>query len=458
MEKFSIPNELNKEVNPVTSSQTNADLSRRNFLKSSAIAAAVVGMPTVIPSGVLAMPGRPGANDRIVYGHIGVGGMGSSHVVTDSAAAICDVDLNHAMAAKKRCTGEPMVTDDYRRVLDRKDIDAVTIGTPDHWHALMTVHACQAGKDVYTEKPVCKTIQEGQAMVNAATEYKRVVQIGTQGRSNPSAHAAAQFVRNGQIGKVNHVKVWHPENLGSGWGQEQAPPSELNWDMWLGPARWRPYNPAIVHFNFRWMMDYGAGFIRDRGNHALGVVSWCMGADNAGPVSVEATGTPTTDSVYDAPPKMSVKWEFKNPDWTLTWDQPGEPESFPGSSQKVEWGMKFYGDRDTLLVAGGDGGCDTEPKANAYKPPTSGVNLFLDPENTDPTERHRRNWRKCIVTREQPVMNPLIGLHVVTLPIIANISYLLNRKLAWDPVNFRFLGDEEANRFLSQPYRAPFHL
>ena len=434
-------------------------VSRRGFLKRSALTATAAALPTIIPSGVLARPGRPGANDRIVYAHIGVGGMGSSHVVTDSAAAICDVDVNHANAAARRCATNPKVTDDYRRVLDMPDVDAVTIGAPDHWHAIMTVHACQAGKDVYSEKPVCKTIQEGQAMIHAAQENKRVVQIGAQGRSNPNAHAAAQFIRNGQIGKVSRVKVWHPINLGSGWGQEQAPPPELNWDMWLGPARWRPYNPAYVHFNFRWMMDFGAGFIRDRGNHVLSVVSWCMGADKTGPVSVEATGTPTTDSVYDAPPRLSVKWEFKNPDWTLTWDQPGEPEAFPGSKNLIEWGAKYYGDRDTLIVSGGDGGCDTEAKAKAYKPASDGVALFLDPEDTnDPTERHRRNWRKCIKSREQPVMNPVVGLHVITMPIIANISYLLGRKLYWDPDNFRFVGDEEANRCLAQPYRAPFHL
>lgn len=455
--------DLQTGMQPNTEPETTRDdmgaPTRRDFVRKSALTASAIAVPLILPSGVLARPGRPGANDRIVYAHIGVGGMGQSHVVGDSAAAICDVNLKRAHDIAGRCSSRPVVVDDYRRVLDMKDVDAVTIGTPDHWHAIMTVHACQAGKDVYSEKPVCKTIQEGHAMINAAQANKRVVQIGAQGRSNPAAHAAAQYVRNGQIGKVNRVKIWHPLNMGSGWGQEQTPPPELNWDLWLGPARWRPYNPAYVDFNFRWMMDFGAGFIRDRGNHVMSVVSWCMGADQTGPVSVHATGTPTTDSVYDAPPRMSVTWEFRNPDWTLTWDQPGEPEAFPGSTNKIEWGAKYYGDKATLLVAGGDGGCETEPKATAYQPPTDGVHLFIDPENvSDPTERHRRNWRKCIKTREQPVMNPTVGLHVVTLPIIANISYLLGRKLNWDPAAFRFLGDEEANRYLAQPYRAPFHL
>ncbi len=410
-------------------------------------------MPYVLPSGILARPGRPGPNDRIVYGHIGLGGMGRSHVVPDAAAALCDVDANHLAEVAKTVQGTPLLTKDYRYILDRKDIDAITIGTPDHWHAIMTVHACQAGKDVYCEKPTCKTIQEGQAMVNAANKYGRVVQIGAQGRSNPNAKIAAEYIRNGQIGKVSHVEVWHTPNFTDGWGEEKAPPPELDWDLWLGPARWRPYNPVYVHFNFRWMMDFGAGFIRDRGNHVLSIVMLCMNADNAGPVSVEATGEPAKEGVWDVPVTMEVKWEFKDPDWTLTWSQPG------ARYNGIEWGAKYYGDRDTLIVSGGDAGTDTEDKAKQYHPPADGQHVYIDPDpSPDPTERHRQNWRRCIRTREKPVMSVEIGYNVIILPIIANISYLLGRKLQWDPVNHRFIGDEEANRMLAQPYRAPWHL
>ena len=392
MDKTSKPNPTIPDSSaPELNTPTPAKASRRDFLKKSALTASIIGMPTIIPNSVLAKPGRPGANDRIIYGHIGVGGMGQSHIVGDSAAFICDVNRGRAQDIAKKCSSNPKVTQDYREVLDSKDVDAVTIGTPDHWHAIMTVHACQAGKDVYSEKPVCKTIQEGYAMINAAKENKRVVQIGAQGRSNRNAWYAAQYIRNGQIGKVNHVKVWHPVNMGSGWGQEQTPPPDLDWNMWLGPARWRPYNPAYVDFNFRWMMDFGAGFIRDRGNHVMSIVSWCMGADQTGPVSVEATGTPTTDSVYDAPPRMSVKWEFKNPDWTLTWDQPGEPEAFPGLDDKIDWGAKYYGDRDTLIVSSGDGGCDTEAKAKNVqaRPQTASICFLTPPKPTPPSDTGR---------------------------------------------------------------------
>ena len=426
-------------------------ITRRGAIQGSA--AAFAGMPYVLPSGILALPGRPGPNDRIVYGHIGLGGMGRSHVVADSCAALCDVDANHLAEVAKGVKGTPLLTKDYRAVLDRKDIDAVTIGAPDHWHAIMAVHACEAGKDVYSEKPTCKTIAEGKAMVVAAQKNKRVVQIGAQGRSNPNAQKACEFIRNGQIGKVNRVEVWHSNNWTGGWGEEKAPPPELDWNLWLGPARWRPYNPDTVHFNFRWMMDFGGGFIRDRGNHVLSVAMWCMNADHSGPVSVEATGDPNPNGVWDVPVTMSVKWEFKNPDWTLTWDQPG------AQYNGIEWGAKYYGDHDTLIVSGGDGGCDTEDKAKKYTPSASGQHVFLDPDpSEDPTERHRQNWRRCIKTREKPVMSVEIGYNVIVLPIIANISYQLGRKLRWDAKNHVFIGDEEANRMLSQPYRAPWRL
>jgi len=410
-----------------------------------------LGFPTVIPARAF------GANERIVYGHIGVGGMGRSHVVPDSCAAICDVDANHLAAVAKTVQGTPLLTDDYRRVLDRKDIDAVTIGTPDHWHGLMTVHACQAGKDVYSEKPTCKTIAEGRAMMEAAKRYKRVVQIGAQGRSNPNAALACNYIRNGNIGAVRRVDIWHPNNYvdGDGFAPEQNPPPHLNWEMWLGPLPWRPYNPETVHFHFRWMMESGGGFIRDRGNHALSIVLWCVGQDGYdSPVTVEATGETNPRRVYDAPRSMRVTWQFRNPDWTLTWNQPGTPNPrFPG-----EWGGTYTGDKGDLIVLGGDGGCEVEAKAKEYTPPANGFKAFLESVETDPTERHRQNWRRCIKTREKPAMDVETGVKVIALPIIANIAYQVGRKLTWDPKKWRFIGDEAANRFLDEPYRRPWSL
>lgn len=428
-------------------------LSRREFLGGTAAAFA---LPYILPSGVLAAPGRPGANDRIVVANIGIGGMGSSHIRPDSAA-LCDVDDAHLAAGAKRVTvGTPALYKDYRRILDRKDIDAVTIGTPDHWHALMAVHACQAGKHVYSEKPTCKTIEEGRAMVNAARRYDKAVQIGAQGRSNPAARDACRFVRNGMLGKVSRVEIWHPVNFSTtDWGTPQPVPPGLDWDMWLGPARFSPYHSLKAHFNFRWFWDYGEGFIRDRGNHALSIVSWLMNNDDyKGKVVCTATGTDKTEGIFDVPATMRVEWAFQNPAWTLVWDQPGTPNPrLPG-----EWGATYYGDKDDLIVLGGDGGCDTEAKAKNFQTPPGGFEPYLFPVEADPTERHRQNWFDCIRTGKRPVMDVEIGYRVVTLAIVGNIAYKLGRAVTYDMAAEKFVGDDEANLMLSEPYRFPWKL
>lgn len=411
--------------------------------------AAGLALPAIIPAHVIGRRGRPGANDQIRIGVIGTGGMGRHHVAPDTAA-ICDVDDGHLADARKRITrGEPFVTKDFRRLLDREDIDAVIIAAPDHWHALMTVMACQAGKHVMSEKPTSKTIAEGRAMVEAARKYQRVVQIHAQGRSHPVAHAACTFVRNGGIGRIQRVDVWHPVNFTTtSWGEEQPIPAGLDWDLWLGPLRRMPYHPERCHFNFRWLMDSGGGFIRDRGNHALSIVSWLTNNDGyRGRVTCEAKGTPHLSGFFDTPATLDVVWTFEKPRWTLTWSQPGKPNPrFPG-----DWGATYTGDRDDLVVLGGDGGCDTEDKAKRFTVPSGGIEIYKSPG-------HRENWLDCIRTGKRPVMDVEIGHHVVTLCNLGNIAWRLGRAVTFDLRRERFVGDEEADRLIAEPYRAPWTL
>jgi predicted dehydrogenase len=433
-------------------------VSRRRFLRNSAAGtAAAISFPYIVPNAVLAQRGRPGANDRIVVGSIGVGGRGGNHLDDLHGrgipiAGICDVDARHVANAAKRVGGRPFTCKDYRQLLDRKDIDAIVIATPDHWHAIMMIDACQAGKDVYTEKPTCRTIQEGDAMINAAEHYKRVVQVGAQGRSEAAARRCAEYVRNGEIGKVNYVDVWHPENFNgnNAMSKDGAPPAALDWEQWLGPARWRQYNADYHPFNFRWLMEIGGGFIRDRGNHVLSCVFWTMDADKTGPVSVEASGDRANRGNWDVPIKMKVTWEFKNPDWTVTWKQPGQQRPLPGENQLIDWGAEFRGDKGSVILVHGDS-AGVEPKARNYEPPANGVHLFHSPG-------HMQNWLDCIKTRQEPIMPIRAGVAVITLPITANISYVLGRKLDWDAAKRQFVGDDEANRMLADPYRWPWHV
>lgn len=420
----------------------NRKTTRRSFIKQTAAGAAML---QVVPSSVLATSGNTSPNDQIVLGSIGVGGRGSVFLRPGVTAAICDVDDNHLARAAERVGGNPGLYKDYRELLDRKDIDAVTIGTPDHWHGVMTVDACEAGKDVYVEKPACKTIEEGRAMVNASKRYARVVQVGSQGRSTNAAYHACRYIQNGMIGKVKKITCWHYENPVGDWVPDTAPPANLDWDRWLGPARWKPYNSSEVHFNFRWLLRFGGGQIRDRGAHVMSVAFWIMGADQTGPVSVEATGSPPPKGNWDCPPPMEVKYTFKNPDWTMTWSQPGEKLMNAG------FGAKYWGDKDTLIVTGGDGGCGTEDKAVNYEVPSNGVKVFESPG-------HFQNWLDCIKTREKPIMHIEAGHQVATLCILGNIAYRLGRKLEWDAENEKVLGDEEANRMLGLPGRGEWHI
>jgi predicted dehydrogenase len=423
-------------------------VSRRSFLKSSTTTAIGVTAFHIVPGKVFGSPKRLAPSDEILTGHIGIGGRGSNFLRPGQSIALCDVDSNRLANAAKRVGGSPKTYNDYRDLLDDNDVDAVFIASPDHWHGLHTIHACQAGKDVYVEKPACKTIEEGRAMVTAAKRYARIVQVGSQGRSQEGAYYGCQYVQNGQIGKVNKVTCWHYANPKGNWTPNSAPPKELDYNKWIGPNRWIPYNPTRTHGRFRWMLDFGGGQIRDRGAHVMSVAMWVMNSDHTGPAIVESTGHPHFDGLYTTPEYMNVTYSFKDPDWTLVWAMPGEPE------MKAQYGAKYWGEKDTLVITYGDGPhTRAEQKAFNYTPPSDGVHVYKSPNF-----RHRDDFERSIRTREQPIMNIEAGHRVATLCILGNISYELGRKLEWDPVTEKVKNDDEANRLLSRPGRGEFHI
>lgn len=445
---------------------------RRKFLSRSASAAAGVASFHIVPNTVFAAEGRPAPSDRLNFGHIGLGGRGRRFLRPTLApgeqvkqwenlggwgerfirhsrtVALCDVDVNRLDQAATQLGGKPRLYRDFRRLLEDKDIDAVFVTTPDHWHALMAIMACQAGKDVYVEKPASKTIEEGRAMVEAAERYGRVMQVGSQGRSQQGAYHACKYIRNGQIGKVSKVACWHYPGPEGDWTPDTEPPPGLDYDTWIGPARWVPYNKTRTHGRFRWMLDFGGGEIRDRGAHVMSVAMWIMDSDHTGPVSVEATGEPYHDGMYDTPPLLDITYEFKNPDWTLVWAQPGEPST----TLEGRYGAVYHGDQGEVTVTYGDGPkTDTEQKAKDYETPRGGVEVFRSPG-------HAENFEDCIKTREKPLMHIEAAHRVGTLCILGNLAYRLGRKLEWDPVNERVKNDDEANRLLSRPGNGPWHL
>jgi predicted dehydrogenase len=435
-------------------------LTRRQFLGKSAFA---LGAINFVPSGVLAAGGRPGASSRFIVAHIGTGGMGMSHLQNmlrfqkegqARIAALCDADENRLEAAVINAGGGVAAYIDYRQILERNDIDMVVIATPDHWHAVQTVHACESGKHVFVEKPASVTVREGQAMVAAARANKVSVQVGAQGRTAKGAWHTCRAIRNGIVGKVNKVTCWHYANpVDDNPVPDSQPPDGLDWDLWLGPLPWRPYNRRYHPSNFRWVLESGGGQIRDRGAHQFSTILWCMNADNQTSFTVTATGRPPSKGLWDCPIDMDVVYEFKNPDWTLVWGQPGDKVG------QTEFGNVFWGEHGRLILEWEGGYRPANPEAVNFQLPPGGQEVYRTDEYEDFNMNHKADWFKSI--REghlRPAVDIEIGHRTATLCNLGNLSYILGRKLVWDGEKQEVIGDEQANRMLGKPQRYPYHL
>lgn len=440
-------------------------VSRRRILKT---AGAALAAPYFVPSHVLAAPGRAGANERLTFAHIGVGGMGTHHLRDMASrmkrgevniAAVCDADEKRLVKASENAGPQADVYRDYRYVLERKDIDAVVIATPDHWHAVQTVHAAQCGKHVYVEKPACCTIEEGKAMVEAAHENKIAVQVGSQGRSQTEAYLSHRYLVNDTIGHIDKVWCFHyPSPVDAKPVRDSDPPAELDWDLWLGPLRWRPYNRRYCHGTFRWILESGGGQIRDRGAHVMSCAMWWMGADGTGPVTVEATGTSPAGGLWDSAVDMEVTYTFKNPDWTMIWSQqkdhaPPAEKRHKGEDKIIRpgYGAVYHGTKGTFTHWGGDGGTWAERKAREWEPPAGAKDVYESPG-------HKEDWFEGIKTGKKTIMNIEAAVGVSNLCVLGNLSFILGRKIQWDQSKQEIIGDAYAQRMMSRPQRHPYHL
>ena len=446
----------------ITTSQTTKSgfVSRRHFLKATTL---TVGTFHFVRSGVLGAPGRPGANNRFVIAQIGVGGMGKIHLKNllrfqDEGkvriAAVCDCDENRLRAAFQDTKNQATPYRDYRYILGRKDIDCVLIATPDHWHAVQTVHACQTGKHVYVEKPASVTVREGRAMVAAARANKVAVQVGAQARTAVGAWQTCRAVRNGIVGQVRKVTCWHyPNPVDEEPVPDGQPPEGLDWDLWLGPLRWRPYNVRYQPSNFRWLLESGGGNIRDRGAHQFSTILWCMNADQQTSFTVEAKGRAPAKGLWDNPVEMEVIYQFKNPDWTLVWAQPGDKVG------QTEFGNVFWGDNGKLVLEWEGAYRPANPEAVNFKLPPGGQEIYRTDEYEDFNMNHKADWFKSIRDGHlRPAVDIEIAHRTATLCNLGNLSYLLDRKLVWDGEKEEVLSDPQANRMLDKPQRYPYCL
>ena len=420
------------------------NLSRRRFLQGTAVAAGAFAAPYIVPQSAF------GANDRIVTGHIGLGGQGNGNLggfmgkKNVAVGGLCDVDANRLAKAQEKVAKaghSAQGYNDYRRLLDRKDIDAVVVSTPDHWHALTTIHACQAGKDVYCEKPLTLTILEGRAMVDAARANKRVVQTGSQQRSGKEFRTACELIRNGAIGTLQTVLVGIPGPNHPGEPiPDSDPPPELDYDLWLGPAPYRPYNEKRVHYNFRFFRDYSGGQMTNWGAHHLDIAQWAMGTDDSGPVKVEGTGTFHPQGWYEVTETCRVTHTYADGVTVVV-----------GQKQKdIPSGTTFIGSKGQIHVDRGK--LKATPEEILTAPlPDNAVRLYV---STD----HKSNFLECMQTRGKPICDVEIGHRSATVCHLGNIAIDLGRPLVWDPQAEEFPGDREANDRRLKVYRKPWSL
>ena len=413
---------------------------RRQFLKAAAATSVLTAAPLFVPARAF------GASERVVTGHIGVGGQGKANLkgFLANAAAVCDVDAQRASAAAtlvSEAGGKCQVFADYRKLLDRKDIDAVVISTPDHWHALTTIHACQAGKDVYCEKPLSLTILEGRKMVEAARAHQRVVQTGSQQRSATEFRRACELVRNGGLGKLKTILVGIPKCNHAGEPKPDTdPPSGLDYDFWLGPAPQRPYNDSRVHYFFRFFWDYSGGQMTNFGAHHLDIAQWALGTDDSGPIATEGTGEFHPRNWHEVTEKCRVTHTYADGTQVIVGQQQAE----------IPVGVTFVGERGKLFVNRGKLIADPMDLLE-FEPEADAIRLT---ESTN----HHENFLACVKSRERPICDVEIGHRSATVCHLGNIAIRLGRKLRWDPAREQFMDDDEANTWLARPYRSPWSL
>jgi predicted dehydrogenase len=361
--------------------------------------------------------------------------------------AVCDVDRGHRDDAKETAekhyaehkpSGEFKGIDtygDFREVLARDDIDVVTIATPDHWHAPIAIAAAKAGKDMYCEKPLTRTIAEGRALSDTVRRTGRVLQVGSQQRSDRRFRLACELVRNGRIGSLHTIRVYLPGGDETGLHPPAPVPEGFDYDFWLGPAPWAPYAKERCHYNWRHQWDYAGGKLADWGAHHLDIAHWGMGMERSGPVEISGTGEWPKEGLWNMPVHYEVTYKYTNGVTVIAKDRADYGVSFEGSDGKV------WVSREELR---------TEPASLAKTRFGPGdVRLY---EST----WHHGNFIDCVRTRREPIAPAEIGHRSASVCHLGNIALKLGRRLHWDPDRERFVNDPEADRLLARANRAPW--
>ena len=432
-------------------------LNRRQFLKkTTAVAAGVIGFPYVVPASALGKAGSVAPSNRIVMGCIGTGEQGqyvlSSFLQLPDAqvVAVCDcrksarddaLRLINQHYGNKDCAEY----NDFRRLCADKTIDAVLIASTDHWHVLQSLEAARAGKDMYMEKPMAVSVEEGQVLRGAIKRFGRVFQFGTQQRSDRNFRFACELALNGHIGKVHTIKVGVPPSIKTGHYPIVPVPPGLDYEMWLGPAPWVPYMRERIETLGPWhklwwhISDYALGWISGWGIHHIDIAQWGNGTELTGPIEVEGTAEFPTDGLCDCATKWNVKIKYDN----------GVVVDFTDNNQNPQ-GVLFEGTDGWVFVK--RGAIDAHPKSLLAE------KIGLSEIHLPASNHHQQNFLDCIKTRSKPVSPIESAVCSDIICHLADIATRLGRKLRWDPEKEKFINDEQANRMLKRAMRSPWHL
>ncbi|MEN9576495.1 MAG: hypothetical protein RL514_4350 [Verrucomicrobiota bacterium] len=455
---------------------TPTPITRRGFIRTAALSTAATAMTAKSYSQIT------GANDRVRVGLIGFGLIGRFHMAAIQEhpdariTAVCDVHRGRVEAAAEMAGGNPARYGDFRKLLADKNVDAVYVATPDHWHALMTMMACAAAKDVYVEKPTTLFVREGRWMLDVMKRTNRVIQVGTQNRSGPPFQRARELIQAGRLGTIVSVSNNNSRNISPGFGNppDGAPPQDLDYDLFLGPAPKRPYNPNRSIYHFRWFWDYSGGQATNLGQHSLDLVHWMLGV--RAPKSVYSTGgrwflkdnceTPDTQDVIMEYPGLTVTCQYR--------------EASAGLGGLGMGGLTFQGTHGSLPVSRAGFelvpdkkvspnntvasilGVKSHPVGGPQIEPWEPGQMWATPEKDDTGNaikdysRHARNFLDCVKSRKQPLSDLQSSHEVATACHLSNISLRTGRKLVWDAEKEEIIGDAEANAMLVRTYRAPW--
>jgi len=434
---------------------------RREFLKTAAATAlGALAAPEVIPGRALGLAGEPAPSRRITLGFIGTGDHGVNRNLRGflqqpdaQVLAVCDVDAarrdnaqklvekHYAEAAAggsyKGCANY----NDFRQVIDRKDVDAVVNSTPDHWHVIPSIMAARAGKDVICEKPLTLTVAEGRALADAVAKHGRIFQTASENRSMHPFHRMCELVRNGRIGKLVRIRVDLPSGHAINPASRQfgPPPPGFDYNLWLGQAPESPYCPARCHWNFRWILDYSGGMLTDWGAHLIDVAQWGNDTELTGPIEVEAGAVfPPKGELYNTATRFDVRCKYAN----------GVELNVVSRSPAI----RFEGTEGWIASPSWGGPLVAEPKSvldSVIKP--NEIHLYT-------ARDEHRNFLDCVKSRKPCYAPAEIGHRTISIAHLGHVAMRLGRKLKWDPQAERFAGDAEADKMLSRPMRAPWHL